>query len=102
MKRTDDRKSGNASLVERGARWIPDELESLDDLMRDSTTGSSEASRAELPLFTPEVDNPIVRDASAKVSDTSGLELGSFGREGHTIKPDQPVSSGEADGERTR
>lgn len=45
VKRTDDRKSGNASLVERGARWIPDKLETLENLIRDSTSVSDAAPR---------------------------------------------------------
>ncbi len=45
VKRTENRKSGNASLVERGARWIPDKLESLENLICDSTSGPAAAPR---------------------------------------------------------
>ena len=41
------RDSGNARLVERGARWIPDDLESLESL---TTSGPEKALRLELPL----------------------------------------------------
>ena len=39
--------SGNARLVERGARWIPEDLESLESL---TTSGPEKALRLELPL----------------------------------------------------
>ena len=47
IKRPARTESGNARLVERGARWIPDELESLESL---TTSGPEKALRLELPL----------------------------------------------------
>ncbi len=47
VKRTASAETGNARLVQRGARWIPDDLESLESL---TTSGPEQALRLELPL----------------------------------------------------
>lgn len=47
VKRTANAESGNARLVRRGARWVPDDLESLESL---TTSGPGIALRLELPL----------------------------------------------------
>ena len=91
VKRTESEKSGNASLVQRGAKWIPDDLESLEDLMCGATSGSAKASRLELPLKTADVEPPVVREASMKVSDTPDSIADSHGRQGRTIDTDEPA-----------
>ena len=89
VKRTASEKSGNASLVQRGAKWIPDDLESLESLMCGATSGSAKASRLELHLKTADVEPPVVREASMKVSDTPDLKAGSPGRQEQTINADE-------------
>lgn len=56
VKRTASTESGNATLVQRGAHWIPDDLTSLESLMRGPTPASGKASRLELPLFADETN----------------------------------------------
>ena len=56
VKHTGSATSGNAGLVQLGAKWTPDDLESLETLTRCSTSGSEKASRLELPLFTDETN----------------------------------------------
>ena len=97
VKRTTSTKSGNASLAQKGAHWIPDNLTSLESLMCASTSGTEKASRLELPLYTADVEHPVDREASLKVSDTLDLEAGSLGIRGHTINADGPVVGSIAD-----
>ncbi len=51
VKRTKNEKSGNPELVRRGARWLPDDLPSLDQLMNGSTGRTEDSDHAGLPLF---------------------------------------------------
>ena len=51
VKRTRNEKSGNPELVRRGARWLPDDLPSLDQLMNGSTGRTEDSDHAGLPLF---------------------------------------------------
>ena len=51
VKRTKNEKSGNPELVRRGARWLPDDLASLECLMNGSTGRSDDSDHAGLPLF---------------------------------------------------
>ncbi len=51
VKRTKNEKSGNPELVRRGARWLPDDLTSLDQLMNGSTGRTEDSDHAGLPLF---------------------------------------------------
>ncbi len=48
VKRTANAESGNAMLVQKGARWIPDDLASLESL---TASGPDKALRLELPLM---------------------------------------------------
>ena len=51
VKRTMNEKSGNPELVRRGARWLPDDLASLERLMNGSTGRPEDSDHAGLPLF---------------------------------------------------
>lgn len=51
VKRTKNEKSGNPELVRRGAKWLPDDLASLECLMNGSTGRSDDSDHAGLPLF---------------------------------------------------
>ena len=51
VKRAKNEKSGNPELVRRGARWLPDDLTSLDQLMNGSTGRTEDSDHAGLPLF---------------------------------------------------
>ena len=90
VKRTASTKSGNASLAQKGAHWIPDNLKSLESLMCGATSGTVEASRLEIPLFTDDVEHPVVRETNLKVSKNPDLEAGSLGTQGHTINTYEP------------
>lgn len=51
VKRTHSEKSGNPHLVQRGARWIPDELPALEHLLNNSSAVTCEAAKVDHPLL---------------------------------------------------
>ena len=51
VKRTENEKSGNPELVRRGARWLADDLTSLELLTNSSTGRTEDSDYAGLPLF---------------------------------------------------
>ena len=97
VNRTESEKSGNASLVQNGARWMPDNLESLDTLTRGAAYGSAEFTRLELPLKTADVEPRGIQEAGMKVFDTPDSIAGSPGKPGRTVHTDKPSVSGDKD-----
>ena len=62
VKRTTNPESGNADLVGKGARWLPDDLNSLESLMRGAKVGA--ADEAGRPL--PEAERPATAKSGAE------------------------------------
>ena len=62
VKRTHSEKSGNSHLVRRGARWIPDDLPTLEHLLNNSSADTCEAAKVGHPLLATS-DDPISDNA---------------------------------------
>jgi len=55
VKRTNTAGSGNSELVQKGANWFPDDLDSLSTLLTSPSTGAVQGGGAELPLLSTQV-----------------------------------------------
>ncbi|MDK1492955.1 DNA-processing protein DprA [Sinorhizobium sp. 7-81] len=57
VKQSNDRKSGNRQLVQRGARWLPEDLPSFSNLLEGSHPRPSHTLSNDLPLLAPEAES---------------------------------------------
>jgi len=58
VKHNTNTKSGNSKLVQRGARWLPDNLTSLATLLNGSSPTTAEEARPDLPLLAHGAERP--------------------------------------------
>ena len=58
VKRTHSEKSGNPRLVQRGARWFPNDLPALEHLLNSSSAETCESAKVDRPLLATS-DDPV-------------------------------------------
>ena len=84
VKRTTNPQSGNADLVQKGARWLPDDLSSFELLVRDTTVeAAEEASR---PLPKPEAERPTTTEPGTESRTKSDLKIGMSGKPPKSVR----------------
>jgi predicted Rossmann fold nucleotide-binding protein DprA/Smf involved in DNA uptake len=69
VKRNSSTRSGNPELVEKGARWLPDDLDTLGRLLNSSQPPAGNEARRDLPLLTPDLRQPSALGTEGRASE---------------------------------
>lgn len=90
----DDPESGNATLVQKGARWFPRDVPALSTLWEMVSGGHAPPKQAELPLLQSETVNAAAETATTPTKATSAER---DGRAADALPSGNPIEKAHAD-----